>query len=197
MKRISRDDYYTQNNNPTEMILKVYGDSVWLVSCGPTTMINCIAPLGYDVDFISPSGKFALQPEECVMDFFHDPRNANKLDAIRSLPDSIAENEVPQYYPYAASMLFGATAKFEFWKGFDRISEFVAGRNGGTVQICLENPGHYLAVIDYDSSKKCLIYNDSWPGRHEDGNGFHRYMDKDEYNENVKNYVIWYFPRSI
>lgn len=196
MKNLSRDNYYIQTNNPTEQILKQYKGSGYLVSCGATAMINCIAPLGYDISIKSPSGKFEFQPEECVTDFLMDPRNQAKLNQIRKLPDNIHDNEVPQYYPYAAWMLFGATAKFEFLKDFEKICFEVA--NGKTAQICLKNPGHYIAIVDIKhniAGTVDLLYNDPWPGRHEDGNGYMKIMTKKEYEENVKDFIIWYYPR--
>lgn len=189
-----RDYYYTQVNNPTEVALKSYGAKVWLVSCGPTSMINCLASIGYSVDVASPTGKWNFQPEELVMDFFIDPRNKPKLNAIRDLPDDFSKQEVPQYYPYAASVLFGATARYGYGVNLENIRNHLS--RGGAVQICLKDPGHYLAVIGYDGfSNDLLIYNDSWPGRHEDGNGFNRTMQKEEFDTNVKNYAIWYEPK--
>ncbi len=195
----SRTHYYTQTNNNTEILLKKYKGSGYLVSCGPTAMLNCISPFGYDVDITSPTGKWFFQPEECVTDFLNDVRNYPKLKSIRDVDlenASFAGQEIPQYYPYAASILFGATARFDgFWKNWSMIVDHIKG--GGTVQICLENPGHYLAVVGYDSTLDVLIYNDPWPGRHDDGNGFHVSMDKVEYNTNVKSYVIWYYPKGV
>lgn len=196
----NRDYYYTQTNNPTEVALKSYGAKNWLVSCGPTSMINCLASMGYKVDVRSLTGKWTFQPEELVMDFLIDPRNVPKLNAIRDVPADFSKQEVPQYYPYAASVLFGATARYGYGVNLENIQRHL--RTGGTVQICLKTPGHYLAVVNYepdpsgtlDPDKGQLIYNDSWPGRHEDGNGFNRSMGKEEFEANVKNYAIWYDP---
>lgn len=189
----NRDYYYTQVNNPTEVALKSYGAEMWLVSCGPTSAINCLAAMGYPVDVYSVTGKWKFQPEDLLMDFLVDPRNKPKLNAIRSLPDRISKQEVPQYYPYAISELFGATCRYGYGVNLENIRNHLV--QGGTVQLCLKDPGHYIAVIGYDGfSKDVLIYNDSWPGRHEDGNGFNRTMTKDEFETNVKNYAIWYEP---
>ena len=80
-----RDNYYTQTNNPTEQILKKYKGGGYLVSCGPTAMINCIAPFGARIRVTSPTGQWDFQPEECVTDFLNDPRVWPKLKTIRDL----------------------------------------------------------------------------------------------------------------
>lgn len=187
-KKLTRDNYYIQTNNPTEQALRQYGSDSWLVSCGPTAAINCIAPLGYPVEVKSPTGKWTFQPEELLMDFLIDPRNRPKLQAIRSLPEEISKQEVPQYYPYAVSVLFGATARFDFGPTFQDVFSYVSGN--GTVQLCLKSPGHYISVVD--SSGSWLYYNDSWPQRFEDGNGFLRRMSRSEFQSNVKEFAIWY-----
>ena len=187
-----RTHYYIQTNNPTEQALKTYGKGVWLVSCGPTAAINCIAALGADVTVRSPSGKWAFQPEECLLDFMLDPRNEPKLNAIRNLDASISNQEVPQYYPYAVNMLFGVTSRFLFTDKFQTIAAHIKGH--GTAQICLKSPGHYLAAVAIEEERGELIYNDSWPQRHSDSNGFHRVMTKKEYEEECQPYVILYEP---
>jgi hypothetical protein len=128
------------------------------------------------------------------MDFLIDPRNVPKLNAIRDLPADFSKQEVPQYYPYAVSVLYGATARFEFVKNWDTVCGYIM--NGETVQLCLKKPGHYVAAVDFVHGPHggTILYNDSWPNRHEDGNGYLVEMDKSEYDENVKNFIIRYLP---
>lgn len=186
----NRNHYYIQANNPTEQILKKRLDGGWLESCGPTAAVNCIAALGYPVTITTP-GLYEPQPEEVVMDFFNDPRNYSKLRAIRDLdPEVWLGNQVPQYYPYMANMVFGASAKFEFFgsDGFDRMASYLF--EGKSIQLCFEDPGHYIAVVAYDG--EIMIYNDSWPGRLADGNGFNRELTKEEFI-NIKNFAVIYW----
>jgi hypothetical protein len=184
----NRDNYYIQTNNPTEQLLKKYRGAEWLVSCGATSMINCIAPLGANVDI--KVGNYTLQPEELVTDFLNDPRNYPKLRSIRDLNlEKYAGQEVPQYYPFAASVLFGMTAKFAFGLDWDDVHDHLY--DGNTVQVCLVNPGHYISIVGLEEGE--LIYNDSWPGRHDDGNGFNRVLTASEFNTNLKDYAIWYY----
>lgn len=187
-----RNYYYIQTNNPTEQALKTYGKDVWLVSCGPTAAINCVAAIGAVVTVHAPSGKWTFQPEECLLDFMLDPRSEPKLNAIRDLPTSISNQEVPQYYPYAVNMLFGVTARFLFTDSYDTVAAHI--RDQGTAQICLRSPGHYLAVVAVDETSGELVYNDSWPQRHDDSNGFNRVMTKNEFENECQPFVILYEP---
>jgi hypothetical protein len=44
----NRDCYYTQTNNPTEEILRKRSDGNWLVSCGPSAAVTCVAAMGFN-----------------------------------------------------------------------------------------------------------------------------------------------------
>jgi hypothetical protein len=186
-----RDCYYTQTNNPTEEILRKRSDGNWLVSCGPSAAVTCVAALGLDVDIRCP-GRYRPQGEEVLMDFFNDPRNYAALKQER--PDTPPEvwhgNEVPQFYPVAVKAVFDAPARFEWGADFDTIAAEL--QSGKAVQLCLVKPGHYIAAVAYDDEKQEIIYNDPWPGRFEDGNGFNRRMGRDECKANVKPFFIVY-----
>ncbi|MDR0556333.1 MAG: hypothetical protein LBG43_00460 [Treponema sp.] len=106
-----KDCYYTQSNNPTEEILRKRSDGPWLVSCGPSAAVACIAAMGFDVEVKTP-GKYKPQSEEVLMDFFNDPRNYAALAAARpdTPPDVWHGNEVPQFYPVAVNAVFGVKA---------------------------------------------------------------------------------------
>jgi hypothetical protein len=80
-----RDCYYTQTNNPTEEILRKRPDRDWLVSCGPSAAVTCIAAMGFPVLCECP-GSYVPQSEEVLKDFFHDPRNYAELKKAR--PDT-------------------------------------------------------------------------------------------------------------
>lgn len=185
-----RNHYYVQTNNPTETLLKKVRLTDWLESCGPTAAVNCISALGYDVTITCP-GPYRPQPEEVLTDFFNDPVNFEKLERIRQVDDQyLPKNRIPQLYPYAVKKVFGVPARFAWLSDFSDIADCFY--IGSTVQLCLENPGHYVAVIAYDEEVDELIYNDPWPDRFPDGNGFNRRMDKTEYQDNVKPYAIIY-----
>jgi hypothetical protein len=187
----ARDCYYIQTNNPTEEILRKRSDGGWLVSCGPSAAVCCAAAMGYDVDIRCP-GTYRPQSEEVLMDFFNDPRNYDVLNRAR--PDTPPEvwhgNEVPQFYPAAVQAVFGVKAVFLWGKDFDKIAAYLA--QGRAVQLCLVKPGHYIAAAAYDDEAREIIYNDPWPGRFSDGNGFNRRMGRAEFQGNVKPFYIVY-----
>ena len=184
-----REFYYTQVNNPTEEVLRKRSDGGWLVSCGPSAATGCIAAMGFDVEVRTP-GAYRPQSEEVLMDFFNDPRNYAALRAAR--PDTPPEvwhgNEVPQFYPVAVKEVFGVKANFEWGAEFEKVAAHL--RSGRAVQLCLIKPGHYIAAVAFDEEAREIIYNDPWPGRFRDGNGFNRRMGEAEFRCNVKPYLI-------
>jgi hypothetical protein len=99
-------------------------------------------------------------------------------------------NEIAQYYTVAVPAVFGVSCSFAFGGDFRAVAPLV--QNGKAVQVCLIKPGHYIAVVAYDDVARELIYNDPWPGRFKDGNGFNRRMGESEFKSNVKSYRIVY-----
>lgn len=186
----ARDCYFVQTNNPTEEILRKRSDGVWLVSCGPSAAITCIAAMGFDVEVKTP-GDYKPQSEEVLMDFFNDPRNYPALQKVRpeTPPDMWHGNEIPQFYPVAVQSVFGVKARFEWTAPFEKvIAELQAGK---AVQLCLKKPGHYIAAVAYDDERDEIIFNDPWPGRFKDGNGFNRRLKRVDFS-NVKPFRIVY-----
>jgi hypothetical protein len=186
-----RGTFYIQSNNPLEQLLKKRKrkDS-WLESCGPSAACSCISSLGCDLTIRCP-GSYKPQPEETLMDFFNDPINYDAFEKIRAgVIATYPGNRIPQFYPYAVYEVFGVLSQFRWGFTFDDVAKYVTG--GNPVQICLKSPGHYIAVVAYNDDKKHLIYNDSWPGRFKDKNGFNRSMDYKEFSKNVQNYFIVY-----
>ena len=186
----ARDCYFVQTNNPTEEILRKRSDGVWLVSCGPSAAITCIAAMGFDVEVKTP-GDYKPQSEEVLMDFFNDPRNYPALQKVRpeTPPDMWHGNEIPQFYPVAVQSVFGVKARFEWTAPFEKvIAELQAGK---AVQLCLKNPGHYIAAVAYDDERNEVIFNDPWPRRFKDGNGFNRRLSKADFS-NIKPFRIVY-----
>jgi hypothetical protein len=183
--------YYTQSNNPTEEILRKRSDGNWLVSCGPSAAVTCIAAMGFDVTVSTP-GAYKPQAEEVLMDFFNDPRNYAVLSKARpdTPPDVWHGNEVPQFYPVAVRDVFGVSAVFVWGADFDKVAVLL--QEGRAVQLCLVKPGHYIAAVAFDDQKRELIFNDPWPGRFADNNGFNRRMGEAEFKANVKPYHITY-----
>lgn len=183
-----RSAYYIQTNNPTEALLRAKEDSGWLESCGPTAAVNCLAARGENIEILCP-GKYKPQPEEVLMDYLNDPRNKTELDRVRKVR-GIPGNRVPQFYPLAIKSVFGCTSVFTWGLNFRAVADRVV--MGKPVQICLIYPGHYVAVVAYDEVEDMLIYNDSWPDRFVDKNGFNREISTRDFATNVQNYFIVY-----
>jgi hypothetical protein len=186
-----KDCYYAQTNNHTEEILRKRSDKDWLVSCGPSAAVTCIAAMGYNV-FCGCPGEYVPQSEEVLMDFFNDPRNYETLQRARpdTPPDVWHGNEVPQFYPAAVHAVFGVQARFFWGHDFAAITGFLS--EAKAVQLCLIKPGHYIAAVAYDDEADEIIFNDPWPGRFTDNNGFNRRMGREEFKLNVKPYFIVY-----
>jgi len=192
------DIYITQTNNPTETLLgkiRLHTPGLTaLQSCGPSSAAMAIAAIhGYDFLIMKTRGGYEPQPEEVLMDFFNDPRNEGEFLKIRNNFNHkrINFNEVPQYYPYAVSKVFGIKAIFQWGAKFDEICKEI--RKGHSIQIALKNPGHYITVVGCNPENQSLIYHDPWPQRFSDGNGYKKMMSFDELQNNVKPYRITYF----
>lgn len=187
----SPDVYYSQENNPTEAYNKSRIDSRegWLESCGPTSAVNCLAAMGKNVEITCP-GSYKPQPEEVLMDYLNDPRNESKLREVRDMgSEDIPENRVPQYYPLGVYEVFGVRARFEWGATWDAIIHDI--NRGRAVMLTMKSPGHYVAVVAYDSKRKSLIYNDPWGSRFSDGRGGrHRHLSRDELETNIKPYRV-------
>jgi len=196
-----RDRYYVQTNNPTEQILKKEGKGGWLESCGSVALTNCMGVLGKDF-VITCVGGFQPQIDEIVTGYFNDPRNYKKFLIVRpnldpALPTSPPGNRVPQYFPLAAKEIFGVRGVYmelpstiDLWA--EVVSELV---QGNPVQVCLKDPGHYIAVVAYDEDTNEIIINDSWPARFANQDGFNRRIgrkDIDSGPENWKNFIVIY-----
>jgi hypothetical protein len=147
--------------------------------------------MGRDIRCGCP-GRYQPQPEEVLMDYFNDPRNYEALKKARPEidPRSYHGNEIAQYYTVAVPAVFGVKCSFVFGGKFGEVASLV--QSGKAAQVCLVKPGHYIAVVAYDDAARQLIYNDPWPGRFKDGNGFNRRMSEAEFGSNVKSYRLVY-----
>lgn len=184
-----RDTFYIQTNNPTEQLLKKREKGGWLESCGPTAAVNCLAARGENLEIKTP-GSYRPQPEEVLLDYFNDPRNKSALEGARILDGEIPGNRVPQFYPIAVFEVFDVKARFCWRLSFSIVAGHII--HGSPVQICLKRPRHYIAVVAYDIVKNELIYNDSWPDRFPDKEGFNRRMTEAEFSSNVESFFIVY-----
>jgi hypothetical protein len=200
---------YAQTNNPTEEILRKRIGEIppdilallrqanaagYLESCGPTAAVTCLDCMGSPVAIRTPGG-WDMQPEGVLADWFNDPRNYPAMRMVRgdaeADPERIPGNRVPQFYPVAVKHVFGSGCSFLWLDNPEQaIDHIVAGR---AVQLCLKTPGHYIAAVAYDDVTREIIYNDPWPGRHEDGNGYNRRMTEAEWRVNLAPFSVVYY----
>jgi hypothetical protein len=182
------DTYYSQENNPTEQVLKK------LESCGPTSATMICAATGAHVDIITPGG-YKPQSEEVLCDYMNDRRNYDKLRAARPdlVPGTYLGNEIPQYYTVSVPEVFGVGAQYREGISLDGI--LLALKDNRGTMVCLKSPGHFLAVVAFDDATGELIYNDPWAGDPWPMNlkgtpGFNRRMSAQEFLLNCKPFRV-------
>jgi hypothetical protein len=201
------DKYYIQTNNPTEEILRKSLVKVnqllkeegiakyigFLESCGSSSGVNCSAVHNYNLEIICP-GDYKPQPEECLNDWFNDPRNYSLLEKVRKDigPEDLPGNRVPQYYPPAMKAVFNVECEFVWVATHHQLADYFS--KGYSVQLLLRSPSHYIAGVAYDFSTSEFIINDSWPGRFKDDKGgFNRRMISSM--DNLQPFAIVYPPK--
>lgn len=188
-----RDKYFIQTNNPTEQYnLSKRGKTGYTESCGPTSAINILAAGGYNIEIQTPGG-WKPQPEQILWDYLNDPRNFEKFQAARTdiKPGTYPGNQIPQYYPIAIKEVFGQNCVFTWTLSFEGFALSIV--NGHGIQLCLKKPGHFIPILAYDNETREFIYNDPYPDRFTDKNGFNRRLTKDEFKTNVQPYALIYF----
>jgi hypothetical protein len=188
--------YSKQSNNAIETLVP------GLEYCGPTAATICDDALTDEKEIKNQyGGNWIPQKEDSLSLFFIDESNWDMFRKIRG--DVIyghkkgagqyPPNEIPQLYPYAVQQMFGLRGEFRFKALFESVAKELW--EGNAVQLCLDKPGHFIAAVAYDEATKEIIYNDPWPERWPDGNGFNRRMGKAEFESNMKNFYIVYYKR--
>jgi hypothetical protein len=187
-----RTKYFIQTDNSIEQYNKEIKKANYTESCGPTAAINILAAGGVNISIKTPGG-WQPQPEQVLWDYFNDPVNFDKFRVARSdiKPGAYPGNQIPQYYPVAIKEVFGQECKFLWISVFCSIVEAV--QSGKGVQLCLKKPGHFIAIVAFDDVAKELIYNDPFPDRFPDKDGFNRRLNEVEYKKNIQPYAIVYF----
>lgn len=190
-------DYYDQKNNAFEQQNKLkYGEKVTVIQpngksdiihysemCGPTSAINCLSALGYDLRVYTAAGPVNVQPEDLLPCWMYQNKKT-----LLALHDGI-ENELPERvmanYPYSVNQLFKANAEFLGpWINWDRLVKMICA--GGAVQILL--PGHYVACVAYDDEKNEIIFLDSYYQPRQR-------LTVERYIKEVAQYYVHYFPK--
>jgi len=185
-----RDRYHVQTNNAIEALLRVAGGTHWLETCGPTAAATCLDMLGYELTVVTP-GVYRPQAEDVLSLAMNDAREAAAFEAIRAGVSGLPENRVPQFFPRAVDICFGAKGLFlesTTWPGL--MSMFNSGR---TLQLCRMTPGHYIPAVAYDDDTQEIIYHDPWPQRFGDGVGWARRLAKAEWETELHHWAVVYW----
>lgn len=161
MEKRERCNYSQRNNSIEAMFMKLEGWPVF-ESCGPTSMMSALNSVGYVTWFMN-----GVQEEDICTLFLNNPNNYPKLREIRDNldPEGILGNRVPQYYSYMCDQLF--KAKVEFFLGRVKDATVDNLKSFNAVQLCFDNPGHYIACVGFDSGTDEVIYNDPMGGFNE------------------------------
>ena len=196
MTRYAKDEkcYYSQANNSIESILSKFVRSKQLETCGSTAIVNAIATMFGEQDFLLAGGGM-LQPEDVVTCWLNDPANQRELQLARLdiAPSDYMGNRVPQYFPNVVKAVFGRQASFSWGADFDDIRKLTD--NGQAIICCLKDPSHYITFKDFNIETNELIYDDPWPSnywpdRHKGKSGFSRTMNLEEFESNVQGYKV-------
>jgi len=191
--------YYIQTNNTTEAILKKLGIKGYLETCGPTCLVICCAALiGKDVEVRYPGG-YLISIEDGGMSFFHNKNNYKLFREIdnqisppkyRVDPANTMNNRVPWFYPTAAKELYGIEAEYISRNLWWEVRDYLL--DGNSVQLLLEDPGHFIAAVAYDKKTDDVLYVDPWPDRVTPTDGHLTRMKHGEFVENVRPHIIVY-----
>lgn len=181
------DAYFSQENNAIEKILSTLECPTRLETCGPTAVVSTMAAMGKDISI--KIGKFCPQPEDLLTIWFNDFRNYRKMRDLYSYldPARYCGNEVLEWYPLAIMEIFDIKAKFFYKVDAESIVRALVD-NIGTV-VCLRDPGHYISIVAFDTTRGIFIYNDPWknnPWPSRTGNGFNREIDAIRLTSNLK-----------
>ncbi|MFX1587228.1 MAG: hypothetical protein ACFFC1_03650 [Promethearchaeota archaeon] len=183
--------FFIQDNNLFEVMSKKVGGRMLYETCGISSAINCVATLGTNMLIKSPGG-YQVQPETALLDWFWNPDTQELQEKIRSGVDKIPDQRIPQYYPEAVKQVFNVKAEFHWGSDWDMaIYEL---QKGNTIQLCI--PGHYIALVAYDTTTKEIIWLNSWPGdkRNKRGGNKER-MSKDYFDKNTSKYYNIFFGK--
>ncbi len=172
-----RARYYAQTNNSVEALLQKTGRR-WLESCGPTSAVMCLDALGVPVVVRTPGG-WSPQAEDVLTLLLNDPRHEADRRVIRAGVEGIPGNRVPQYYPWAVKLVFGAEARMAMPLTWLQLTEALVAQRA--VQICRIEPGHYQAAVAYDDATREVIYHDPWPEGQPDGKGFAKRLSEQDW----------------
>jgi hypothetical protein len=184
---------YEQTRNAVEaIILRILKERLpkddkpigYLESCGACAFCCLMEGMGYlqSKDYFTfPTGA-RVQMDDAVMLYLNDP--------ARGYTD-IMPNRTALAYRAAALDLYNVQAKIIEPCAFNMVIDEIRKHHG--VQLCLEDPGHWIAAIAYDDIHREIVFMDSWGERPGLKNGgINERLTEGEYNSNVKKFMVVY-----
>jgi len=191
------EDYYSiqTNNSLNRIVNKAAGRTGKLEWCGPETGANCGgAMIGWKaLQQACTIGSVVFQFGDLLGLYFHEP---SRYPAFKQILDRDWEKGWPNRYIilYAQAIWdllhirTGYVDRPPVWKLKDHVCR------GGTVQLCLKEPGHYRSLKAYNLKKDTFIADDPWPEGNE-GEGCSITMTHTEIVENTIGLKLLYFPK--
>jgi hypothetical protein len=169
-----RDHYYTQTNNPTEEILRKRSDGNWLVSCGPSAAVSCLSAMGHDVAVKCP-GSYAPQPEESSWTSSTTRGTTTRSASPARRPTR--RTGTGTRFPVLPGR---GPGRIRRPRGLLLVQRYRPGgrepaRGEGRPAVPGQ-AGPLVAAVAWDEEARELIFNDPWPGRFADKDGFNRRM---------------------
>lgn len=181
--------YSIQSNNTIEWIILNTGRASYLESCGPNALENCASAMfHYDViaDRFMVNGE-RFQPADLIFTHMNDPLREAEYDEIFHVRDW--RNRYAIYYPYVARKLLDMRAEYVQRMDIRLLREHLG--DGNTAQVCLKDPGHYIALVGVDGEG--FYFHDSWPERFASRDGFYREITDEELLDNAHPVMILYY----
>lgn len=125
-----------------------------LVSCGASSCAALAEGMGWlkPEDYPQINGK-SIQFDDFIMSYMNDPRNGFTTDPL------IFDNEIIKNYVTLIKDLFNKKALYRRDLNFKNVAANLCIGQG--VQLCLIDPGHFIAAIEYDHSDNTIVYLDS------------------------------------
>lgn len=125
------------------------------VSCFPTSFTDGASSCGWPLNVFPPG----LQPEDAIMCIINNPNIAEKLYAAagRKVPQTWGYNELPDYYPEMARIIWGK--KVCEYKGHISYEQYCKYIDDGCC-VVYAHTGHVVVGKGYDTDKGVVIYND-------------------------------------
>jgi hypothetical protein len=128
----------------------------------------------------------------------NNPRNYDAMRAEGIIPEREPNNRHARLYPVCVRALWGILAKW--LSPFAPYMMLGHLRLGRTFQVCINPPGHYLAVVAYDTATQEFIGNDSWTTRNRTpmlpARGFNFRLTEAEVQSIVPEAIVYYPPEA-